>query len=342
MNSELLKKLGNIQQIAGVTESRLTTGRGEGVQIAEFYNAAGLRFTVMPDRCMDLYGLSFKGVNLCFQTKNGITAPHAFNALGGEFAQQWPGGLLSTCGLDNVGGGCSDGTNYPVHGRISYMPAQHYGVETVWEGDEYYLRAQGETHMTKLYGRHLSIKRSVETTLNGKAIKIHDKITNFEAEDEPYMLLYHINFGYPLLSAESLVYNNAGSIKPMNDMSTDFHHMMDPVDGRGEELYFMSDLQDKACAMIYNPTLEMAAYVAWDTKNLPNMLEWKNMKSHDYVLALEPCNTCGLHRLAAAEQGKLAVIPAYSFVENDVVIGVLDGKAEIEAFIKANNLKGNE
>ena len=81
MNVELLKKLGNIDQIAGIRESRLLHGRGQGIQLAEFYNAAGLRFTVVPDRCMDLYDLSYKGMNLCFQSKNGLTSPLAFNVM---------------------------------------------------------------------------------------------------------------------------------------------------------------------------------------------------------------------------------------------------------------------
>ena len=87
MNVELLKQLGNIGQIAGIRESRLLRGRGEGIAIAEFYNAAGLRFTVVPDRCMDLFDLSYKGVNLGFQSKNGLTSPQAFCPSDGEFSE---------------------------------------------------------------------------------------------------------------------------------------------------------------------------------------------------------------------------------------------------------------
>ena len=82
MNVELLKQLGNIGQIAGIRESRLLRGRGEGIAIAEFYNAAGLRFTVVPDRCMDLFDLSYKGVNLGFQSKNGLVTTMAASADG--------------------------------------------------------------------------------------------------------------------------------------------------------------------------------------------------------------------------------------------------------------------
>ena len=89
-----------------------------------------------------------------------------------------------------------------------------------------------------MYGRHLSIRRTIETELNSKNLQIHDIITNFEAEDEPFMLLYHVNFGYPLLQADSLVETSSCKCEPMNDISKDYHHMTAPVDGCGEELYF--------------------------------------------------------------------------------------------------------
>ena len=124
MDTKLLKQLGNIDQIAGIRQSRLLHSRGEGVQLAEFYNAAGLRFTMIPDRCMDIFDLSYKGMNLSFQSKNGITSPLAFNAMDGEFAEYWPGGALVTCGLDNVGGHAVNGGIYPAHGRIAHTPAK--------------------------------------------------------------------------------------------------------------------------------------------------------------------------------------------------------------------------
>ena len=121
---------------------------------------------------------------------------------------------------------------------------------------------------------------------------------------------------------------------PMNELSTDYHHMMAPVDGRGEELYFRTNLGSRACGVVYNERLELGAYVAFDTANLPNMVQWKMMKSHDYVLALEPCNTFGINRDEAAKEGKLAVLPAYASVENHLELGVLDGLTEIRSFLR--------
>lgn len=334
MNIELLKHLGNIDQIAGIRESQLLRGRGEQIHIAEFYNAAGLRFTVVPDRCMDLFDFSYKGVNLSFQSKNGLTSPQAYCPTDGEFAEQWPAGMMVTCGLDNVGGHSHNGGEFPTHGRTSHVPAKYFGARTFWDGDDYILRARGEIHQTKMFSRHLSLNRTIETSLNAKSVKIHDVITNHEAEDEPYMILYHCNFGYPLLQADTLVRTSKSDVEPINDISKDPIHMHAPVDGAPEEGYFHVNLGDRACGVIYNERLELGAYVAFDTKNLPRLFQWKNMKSHDYVAGIEPCNYWGINREQAAAEGKLAVIPAYDSIENHLEIGVLDGNTEIREFIK--------
>ena len=333
MNIELLKKLGNVEQMAGIREAQLLRGRGQGIQIAEFHNAAGLRFTVVPDRCMDIFDFSYKGINLSFQGKTGLTSPHAYIPNDGEFPQQWPAGMLVTCGLDNVGGHTVTDATYPTHGRISHIPATNFGTSAHWEGDRYVLRATGEVHQTRLYGRHLSIRRTIETGMDEKVIRIHDTVTNFESEDEPYMLLYHFNFGYPLLQADSLVKVSDSKWVPTTPLAEDPFHMTDPINGRGDELFLYTDMGDHACGVLYNERLELGAYVSWDTANLPNMVQWKKMKSQDYVLAMEPTNTFLINRTQASAENKISVLPAYSSVETHLELGVLDGLQEIREFI---------
>ncbi|MBE6963983.1 MAG: DUF4432 family protein [Ruminococcaceae bacterium] len=334
MNIELLKKVGNVEQLAGIREAQLLRGRGQGIRMAEFHNAAGLRFSVMPDRCMDLYDLSYKGVNLAFLGKNGLSSPHAFNPFDSEFTEQWAAGALVTCGLDNVGDQAVQGGNYPTHGRISNIPASSFGTTARWEGDRYMLRAEGEVHQAQIFGRHLSLRRTIETGMDEKIIRFRDVITNHEAEDEPYMLLYHFNFGYPLLQGDSLVRTTKMLQSPAIEGSADSIHMTEPEDGRPQELFFNETQSgDRACGVLYNERLELGVYVAYDTKNLPNFFQWKYMKSHDYVAALEPCNVTPLNRDDAAAAGKLAVLPAYSSVTNEIELGVLDGLQEIREFI---------
>ena len=334
MNIPLMKHLGNMDQIAGIREAQLLRGRGEHIHIAQVYNAAGLQFTVVPDRGMDIFDLSYKGINFSFQSKNGLVSPQATLSDGAEFTHQWPGGMLVTCGLDNVGGYCGEGGAYPIHGRYSSIPAKSYGTKAGWEGENYVLRLQGEVHQSELFGRHLCMERTIETELNSKKLTITDHLTNMDAADEPYMLLYHFNFGYPLLQADSRVKVNTDKYTTLAPGSSDYDRMTDPVDGK-EEMLFLHHMQgDTGYGVIYNERLELGAYIAFDTENLPNMLQWKRMKSHDYALGLEPCNTWGINRADAIRENKCAVLKAYSSIENKLELGVLDGLTEIRSFLK--------
>ena len=334
MNIEVLKHVGNIDQIAGIRQSKLLRGRAEGIEIAEFYNASGLRFSLVPDRAMDIFDLSFKGINISFQTKNGLTAPQAFNAMDGEFAEQWPGGAMVTCGLDNVGLHTVLDGIYPTHGRVAHTPAKSFGVQTFWNGENYVLQATGETHQTKMYSRHLSIRRTVETGLYDKTIRIHDVITNYEAEDEPFMLLYHFNFGYPLLQADTMVKVSSAETRQLSEMVTGYEKMIPPKDGGRAELYFHKMQGNRAVGVVYNLRLGLGVYISFETANLPNLIEWKMMKSHDYVLALEPCNTHGVNREEAMKENKIAMISGYTTLENSLELGILDGLNEINEFLK--------
>ena len=334
MDTALLRQLGTIDQIAGIRESVLLRGRSAGTRIAEFYNAAGLRFTVVPDCGMNLYDFSYRGVNFSFQSKNGLVAPQFFSPMDGEFVHQWSGGMLATCGLDNVGGHVQLDGAYPTHGRIGQLPASTFGVRTWWEQEQYHLRAEGEMHQTCLYGRHLSLRREITTGLYAKSLQICDTVTNLEAEEEPYMLLYHFNFGYPLVQPGSRVAVSGARWQGLNDRSTDPEHLRAPEDRCGEELFLHTGFGGTGCAVVYNEELELGTYISFETKNLPNLLQWKLMKSHDYVLAFEPCNTCGLDRAQAAAQDRLAKLPGYASIQNRLELGVLDGLREIRGFIQ--------
>lgn len=334
MDTTLLKHLGNIDQIAGIREATLLRGRGQQTHIAEVYNAAGLRFTVVPDRGMDLFDCSYKGINLSFQSKNGLTCPQAFSAAAGEFCEQWSGGMLTTCGLDNVGNQCESGETYHSHGRFSYIPAKTFGVQTQMEDADYILRLTGQMDQTRLYGRHLSVRRTIETGLYSKTIKIRDQITNFDAADAPYMLLYHINFGYPMVQEDTRMKASGASVKIFNGDFDDPCRMKAPEDGASEELYLHTGFGDRGVGVICNEKLELGAYVSFDTKILPHMFQWKMAKSHDYVVALEPCNTYGLNRVDAEAAGKIAILPAYETVTHTMELGILDGLSEIQQFIR--------
>ena len=48
------KYIGHHSQVFGVTESRLTGGKADGMRVLEVRNGKGLEFTVSLDRCADI------------------------------------------------------------------------------------------------------------------------------------------------------------------------------------------------------------------------------------------------------------------------------------------------
>lgn len=332
MDIDLMQKLGNMDQIAGIRELKNNIGNGREIRILEIYNAAGLRFTVLPDHCMDIYDFSYKGYNFSFHSKNGLTADR--NPTETDFFHQWSGGMMLTCGLANVGNACQDNGQHPIHGRIGNTAAKHICVNEYWQGNKYILSASGEMWETQLYGRQISLHRTLSLGLFDKTVEITDTICNHEKNDEEFMLLYHINYGYPLLDQFSIFFCSPATTKAKNKYSKDFVQMAKPDTQPYHQLYLHTPSGRIGRAAIVNPKDQLAGYVEFDTTHLPYLCEWKHMASHDYVVALEPCNCIGLGRVKERENGTLKILPAYSTITHKFFLGVLDGEKEIQKFIK--------
>jgi hypothetical protein len=54
---EIFKRVGNIEQIARIRELEMKSGKSTGVKIYEVVNGSGLEFTVLCDKCMDIFEL---------------------------------------------------------------------------------------------------------------------------------------------------------------------------------------------------------------------------------------------------------------------------------------------
>ena len=59
--AELLRRVGNLSQIGGTRHYTLAEGRSKGVAAVDVDTGAGLRFTVLPDRGLDISAASFEG-----------------------------------------------------------------------------------------------------------------------------------------------------------------------------------------------------------------------------------------------------------------------------------------
>jgi Domain of unknown function (DUF4432) len=80
---ELLRRIGRLEQVAGIELFVFDDGPARGVRAFRFRTGSGLSFDVIPDRGMDLGFAEYRGTPLAWLSPNGIVAP-AFHEPEGE------------------------------------------------------------------------------------------------------------------------------------------------------------------------------------------------------------------------------------------------------------------
>ncbi len=273
--NELLKHIGSVEQIGGIKDYTFNDGKAKGVRAIEV-NTGNLRFTILPDRCMDIAQAYYKGNAVSWLSKAGITAPGYYEKDGTGWLRGFYGGLITTCGLRNIGRPVGE---QGLHGRIANTPAQKVSVFADWIGDEYIMKVSGEMRESVVFGENLILKRTITTKLFSDEFTVEDTIVNEGFYDENIALCYHCNYGYPLVREGSKIVNVPAEI---SDICA-------PLHTKEEECINVEHSGDVASAGIENG--EIGAYITYERNTLPDFLVWKMLGESEYVVGLEPRTT---------------------------------------------------
>jgi len=346
---DIRRHCGSMRQIAHIMSFDLRDGRERGVHCLHFRTGSGLNFTVVPSRCMDIAFCDYKGLNLVWQSPTTIAAPEFYEPGDTGWLRGFFGGLLTTCGLVNVGPPDEwQGERYGIHGRIGHTPASHISHDAFWAGDDYYLLARGEMREGRPFGPNLVLRRRIQAQAGQRHFSIHDTVVNEGHQPTPLQILYHVNAGFPLVSAESRLLAPTKALTPRDDDAAEGlaeHCLCQPPERGFREQVFYHDLalctDNRAWAALVNPKLGtdgIGLYIKYRTENLPHMTQWKMMGEGMYVVGLEPSNSCGIGFERGREINRLRMIEPGEEVDFHLDIGVLDGSREIEEFEQAIHL----
>ncbi len=273
---EFLKHVGSVEQVGGIKDVTFNEGKAKGVRAIEV-NTGVLRFTVLPDRGLDIAQAEFKGQAISWLSKTGITAPTYYEKDGKNWLRGFYGGLVTTCGLHNIGGPVGE---HGLHGRAANTPATHVSVFADWVGDEYVMKISGQMRDSIVFGHNLVLTRTITTKLFSNEFLLEDQIANEGFKDEKIALCYHCNFGYPL------VRENA---KMINIPDKEVAHIPAPIHGIEEECIGVPFEDDVVTVGIENG--EIGAYLTYPRNTLPDFLIWKMVGESEYVVGLEPRTT---------------------------------------------------
>ena len=308
---ELLRRIGRLEQVAGIEPFVFDEGPSRGVRAFRFRTGSGLSFDVLPDRGMDLGFAEQGGTPLAWLSPNGIVAP-AFHEPGGEgWLNSFPGGLLVTCGLRNVGPpGERGGEEFGLHGRASHIPATRVSYDTFWDEEGGVLEASGQIRESSVFGPNLLLRRRIMARVGESRIRIEDQIENEGFDPEPLMVLYHINLGWPLLAETSRLAGPGRpeeSPEPRDEEARTgldaWDRFAPPTPNFKERVFYhlpTVGTDGRAQARLENPELGLSFSVRFSPEELPEFVQWTMTGEGTYVLGLEPA-TCRVEGPAAEE-----------------------------------------
>ncbi len=301
-----------------------------GMRIIEAYNSSGLCFTLLPDRGLDIWAASYKGIPLTWISQ-GSPFPSDF---GLSWLRQFNGGLLTTCGLTHVGPPESDestGEYRDLHGRYSRLRAHEISLERHWYGSEdYSVWLTGIVSESSMFGEQLVLRRSVGLELGRPTITLWDTVTNVGDTPTPLMVLYHFNLGFPLIKAGTLLHTPNLAVYARDEparlgLSRWWEYR--EAEARSQEQVYFHHLKAKSNGFtrIMIGDDQCAIVLDWDTTALPYFTQWKNARQAMYVSGIEPGNCIPEGRNSAQRSHRLMILEPGQEMRFAVSLTVAEG-----------------
>ncbi|MBN2295580.1 MAG: DUF4432 family protein, partial [Pirellulales bacterium] len=185
-----------------VHKRTLRGGLRDGVDVIKVDNGS-FRFTVIPTRGMGLWRASLGDVHLGWRAPARGPVHPGFVRIAEPSGLGWLDGfdeLLVRCGLENNGAPEHDKHGkliYPLHGKIANLPA--HKTEVTIDGNTGQISVSGEVDEMRLFFNKLRLQTTYTTKPGQAGVTVTDTVVNVSAEPNELQLLYHINFGVPLL-----------------------------------------------------------------------------------------------------------------------------------------------
>ena len=312
---ELRRRVGDRSQLVSTRAVRLSDGSEDGVRAIDVRASGGLSALVLADRGLDLGPVWAAGQQVSWQSTTGVVHP-SYTAEE-AWLRSFHGGLLVTCGLQNVGPAAQDdGVSYGVHGRISNIPARNVTHRVIEQDGRLVAEVTGEVRETDVYGSDLVLRRRLRMPMGECAVTIHDEVENQGYAEAALMILYHVNVGYPVVAEGARLLLPAATVvardEPAQAAIADHAHFGPPADDF-EQLVYEHRLVDPSVEQVtvaiananHEPTGGIALSVTYDPARLPRLWQWRMLAPGMYLTGLEPANCGILGRAAERAAGDL-------------------------------------
>lgn len=312
------KYIGHPSQLFGVRETRMVGGKADGMRLLEVRNGIGLDFTISLDRCADISYMFYKGNSMAYISPCGMVAPQYYDNKGLGFLKSFTAGFMTTCGLTAVGNPCvDDGEETSLHGNISHTPCEQYSYSV----EDDFIKITAIMRDAQIFGKQFLMTREYYCSLKENSITITDTVKNIGCKETPYMIMYHCNMGYPLLSENAQLSISSSEVIPRDEHAAKdidkWDKIIEPTNDFVEQCYYHR-FEGYPMISLKNPDINVEMQMTFDRSTLDCFTEWKMMGEHEYVLGLEPANCNPDGRDVMRERGILKFLKPGESSTNEI------------------------
>lgn len=336
----------------GTWSVRTKTLRGgvqEGVQVVEV-NSGRLSFAVLPTRGMGIWKGECGGVRIGWDSPVKDPVNPAFVNEQDRGGLGWLKGFnewFVRCGLNSMGAPGMDtvldysGNPYQVpltlHGKIANVPARRVSVEVT----DAAITVYGEVDETMMFGPALRLNTAIRTELGSGVLTVTDTVTNLGNNPVEHQMLYHINYGPPLLEEGSRMLAPFKQVAPRDPRSAEGIKTFDRY-GASEpgfvEQAYLYELASKrgsgeTMAMLRNAAGDKASLLRFRRKDFPCFTLWKNTAgmADGYVTGLEPATNYPNVRRFEREQGRVITLAGGESRTTEISVETLESRPAVKA-----------
>ncbi len=333
-----------------ISKRTLRGGLRDGVDLIELANGL-LRAAIIPTRGMGIWRITAGEVFLGWRSPVRGPVHPAFVRLWEPSGIGWLDGfdeLLVRCGLESNGAPEFDAQGrlrYPLHGKIANQPARK--VEVHIDSDSGTLSVCGVVDESRLFGNKLRMTSTISARVGQPVVTVVDAITNPSAEPADLELLYHINFGVPLVQPGARVVLPVARMAPRDAVAVtnvsewDVYGPESP--GTPEAVFFFdlaADAASKTQVLLHNAGGNQGVSLRFSKGQLPYFTLWKNRQAaaDGYVTGLEPGINFPNRKSFEKEKGRVAQLApgeSRSFELSIEVHGTAEGVAAAKEAVAA-------
>ncbi len=291
-----------------VEKVTLHGGKQEGVDLVTIDNGR-LQIRIIPTRGMGVLDVKSGSIRLGWDSPvQEVVHPRYVN-LHNRGGLGWLEGFnewLVRCGLEYAGLPGKDSfintlgetaeMDLTLHGRIANIPASEVEV-LIERAPPYRIRVRGRVDERMFFGPKLELWTEIATHPGSARFTLSDHLTNHGSIDQEFQLIYHANYGAPLLEEGARFVAPVARVYPMNEHSARdiaaFDRYQAPRTGFMAQVYTLYPLagkQGRTTVALHNREASRAVSMSFSVGELPYLTLWKNTNSLEegYVTGIEP------------------------------------------------------